>query len=294
MTKVLILGGTGMLGQGVIKAFADSNLEVIVTTRRDGDEISVASVPPYRFDALTSSLEDFAPLLTPGDYVINCIGIIKPNIKDENSAQRRIAMEINGLFPDKLANFAESHKLRVIQIATDCVFSGHVGKYDETAAFDALDVYGKTKSLGEVPSDSVMHLRVSIIGTEAGRSTSLWEWVRNHPKNAKIGGFTDHEWNGVTTFHFGKLARGIIEKDLFKPGVFHVVPTGEVSKYELVSEIARASGREDIQIEAKPSGNPINRTLRTNNPEFNGAIWSAAGYSTPPTIPQMIREFPLD
>lgn len=294
MTKVLVLGASGMLGQGVLKAFTGSQMQVIATTRHKDHKALPAGIEHLYFDAFSSDLEDLGKVLDEGDFIINCIGIIKPHIKDDNPEQRRIAMEINGLFPDRLANFAKEHGLRAIQIATDCVYSGALGKYDETAEFDALDVYGKTKSLGEVPSDSMMHLRVSIIGTEAGRSTSLWEWVRNQPKDASIGGFTDHEWNGVTTFHFGKLARGIVESDLFKPGIFHIIPTGEVSKYELVSEIAQASGRSDIKIEPRPSGKPIDRTLRTINPEFNIELWSAAGYGTPPTVPQMIKEFPLD
>lgn len=294
MTKVLVLGGTGMLGQGVLKAFSNSKFEVVVSKRSKTGDSAYLGNPSVIFDASSSPLEELDNILSEGDFIINCIGIIKPHIKDDDKTQRRIALEINGLFPDKLADFSEKRGIKVIQIATDCVYSGIEGKYDEDSSFDALDVYGKTKSLGEVPSNSMMHLRVSIIGTEAGRSTSLWEWVRNQPRSAQINGFTDHEWNGITTYHFGRIARGIIESGLFKPGVFHVVPTGEVSKFELVSEIAKASGRSDLQIEPKPSGKHIDRTLRTVNSEFNNDLWKAAGYRIPPTVPEMIKEFPLD
>lgn len=294
MTKVLVLGGTGMLGLGVQKALEGSRLEVLISTRRSITQESQVENRQVQFDALTSDVEDLSKFIGQGDFIINCIGIIKPHIKDDNPVQRRMAMEVNGIFPDELATFAQSNGIKVIQIATDCVYSGLTGDYDEDAPFDAFDVYGKTKSLGEVPADSMMHLRVSIIGTEAGRSTSLWEWVRNQPKNSKITGFTDHAWNGVTTFHFGKLARGIIERGLFKPVIQHVVPSGELTKFELVSLIAEVSGRRDIQIEPKPSGKPINRTLKTSNPTFNKEIWEAAGYLRPPTVPEMIREFPLD
>jgi dTDP-4-dehydrorhamnose reductase len=178
----------------------------------------------------------------------------------------------------------------VIQIATDCVFSGQKGSYLESEAHDALDVYGKSKSLGEVPNASMMHLRVSIIGPEVGRSTSLLEWVRNQPNGAQIFGFTDHLWNGVTTSHFGKLARGIIESDLFEAGVFHVVPGNRLPKNKLVEKIASVFGRDDIQVQPKPSGNTVDRTLETNDPSFNSSLWAAAGYPTPPTVEQMLEE----
>ena len=38
----------------------------------------------------------------------------------------------------------------------------------------------------------------------------------------------------------------------------------------------------------------INRTLSTNNDDFNTSIWSLAGYDSPPTVEQMVRETPLD
>jgi dTDP-4-dehydrorhamnose reductase len=65
-----------------------------------------------------------------------------------------------------LAIFAEDSGAKVIQIATDCVFSGSNGSYLETDPHDATDVYGKTKSDGEIESSAVMQLRCSIIGRE--------------------------------------------------------------------------------------------------------------------------------
>ena len=136
----------------------------------------------------------------------------------------------------------------------------------------------------------MMHLRVSIIGPEVGRSTSLLEWVRNQPDGAQIFGFTDHVWNGVTTTHFGKIAKGIIESNLFKAGVFHLIPGNRLPKDKLVQKIATVFGRDDIVIQPKASGNTVDRTLETIDAGFNEKLWGAAGYDMPPTIERMIRE----
>ena len=293
MPKVIILGSTGMLGRGVLQAFAGSPLELVGTTR-DGQSVNgVSSLPVVKFDALTDDVSALDSVVSAGDWVINCIGIIKPHIKDDNADQRRVAMIVNGLFPDQLARYAESKDLRVIQIATDCVYSGLKGKYSEADEFDALDVYGKTKSLGEVPSPNMMHLRVSIIGPEYGRSTSLFEWVRNQPQNAEIFGFTDHVWNGVTTFHFGKLCRGIIEHNDFIPGTTHVIPGSTLTKEVLVGALAARAGRGDITVTPKASGKVIDRTLSTTNGEVVARLWRNAGYASAPTVEQMIQEMPL-
>lgn len=293
MPKVVILGATGMLGRGVLQAFAGTKLELVGTTR-DGQSVDgVPELPVTKFDALTDDVSALDSLVSSGDWVINCIGIIKPHIKDDNADQRRVAMIVNGLFPDQLARYAEAKNLRVIQIATDCVYSGLKGKYSEQDEFDALDVYGKTKSLGEVPSQTMMHLRVSIIGPEYGRSTSLFEWVRNQPQNAEIFGFTDHVWNGVTTFHFGKLCRGIVEHNEFVPGTIHVIPGSTLTKEVLVGAIAARAGRGDITVNPKASGKVIDRTLSTTNGDVVARMWQNAGYATAPTVEQMIQEMPL-
>lgn len=264
--------------------------DVVVTTRGknlDGVPDSIAQVA---FDAASDNVSTAFKDLGKVDYVINCIGIIKPHISDTNDKQRLNAIQINSLFPQKLADWAYEQGVKVIQIATDCVFSGQKGSYLESEAHDALDVYGKSKSLGEVPNPAMMHLRVSIIGPEVGRSTSLLEWVRNQPKDAQIFGFTDHMWNGVTTSHFGKVARGIIESNLFKAGVFHLIPGDRLPKDKLVKKIASVFGRDDIEIQPKASGNTVDRTLETIDPMFNSEMWAAAGYESPPTIERMLEE----
>jgi dTDP-4-dehydrorhamnose reductase len=116
------------------------------------------------------------------------------------------------------------------------------------------------------------------------------EWVRNQPQGAQIFGFTDHVWNGVTTTHFGKIARGIIESNLFKAGVFHIIPGNRLPKDKLVQKIAAVFGRDDIEIQPKAAGNTVDRTLGTIDTEFNGRLWAAAGYETPPTIERMLEE----
>jgi dTDP-4-dehydrorhamnose reductase len=225
-----------------------------------------------------------------GDYIINCLGITKPHINDDNEQDVTKARLVNSLFPAELAAFAEQAGARVIQIATDCVFSGGKGHYLETDIHDAEDVYGKTKSLGEVVSKNVMHIRVSTIGRELGRSTLLLEWVLSHPQGATIPGFTDHFWNGVTTHHFAKIIRGIIENDAFESGLSHLLPANELSKADLVRQIASAFGRYDLMVKDTDSGKPINRTLSTTNPDFNSQLWLGAGYPEIPTIEQLIAE----
>ena len=288
MSTVLILGASGMLGSAVLKEFSSFQGELIATTRSSTSLVDDSSVTFLKFDASTDSLDGMFSM--PIDYVINCIGIIKPYINDSDTKQTETAFKINGAFPNRLMAWATKRGAKVIQIATDCVFSGSKGKYLESNEHDALDVYGKSKSLGEAKGDSMMHLRVSIIGPEVDRNSSLLEWVRNQPKNAEISGYTDHFWNGITSMHFAKIARGIIENDLFEAGVFHVLPQDSATKCELVTLIAKCLGRSDIKVNPTATGADIDRTLETGFPAKNRAFWLGAGYGSPPTIEQLVSE----
>jgi dTDP-4-dehydrorhamnose reductase len=281
VSKVLILGGTGMLGHAALEEFESFAGEVLFTSR------SGSGIP---FDVLSDSVESLAKYVGPGDYIINCLGITKPQIKDDNEQDVARAKLVNSLFPAELASLAEKTGSKVIQIATDCVFSGRKGHYLETDTHDAEDVYGKTKSLGEVVSDNVMHIRVSTIGRELGRSTLLLEWVLSRPHGVTIPGFTDHFWNGITTNHFAKVVRGIIQTDGFESGLSHLVPADELSKADLVRRIASAFGRSDLIVKDTDSGKPVDRTLSTTDPVFNRRLWAGAGYPDIPTIEQLIAE----
>jgi len=62
----------------------------------------------------------------------------------------------------------------------------------------------------EAWSGSVFHLRASIIGPEPKAHVSLLDWFLGQKKDAAVNGFTNHQWNGVTTLHFARLCHGII------------------------------------------------------------------------------------
>jgi dTDP-4-dehydrorhamnose reductase len=291
MSTVSILGSTGMLGHNVVQGFAGFS-----GTLTGSSKLVETNSPLHQsffLDATVRELPEALHKLGPTDYVINCIGVIKPYISEDSAASRERALLINSIFPYTLDALASDLGFKIIQIATDCVFSGVKGKYLETDLHDAIDTYGKTKSLGEVPSVNMMNLRVSIIGPEAGRSTSLFEWVRNQPENTEINGYSDHYWNGITSTGFARICRGLIENNGFVAGTHHLLPSDAMTKFDLVTAIANKSGRKDIKIIEGPSGNKVDRTLATTNESLNAKLWANAGYPAIPSISELVAEIEL-
>jgi dTDP-4-dehydrorhamnose reductase len=286
--RVLVLGGTGMLGSAVVRSLREFGLSVVATARDVADAPADLDVPFIAFDADTLDPADLVVGLGHGDVVVNCIGIIKPYIHDDDASERERAIRINSLFPYQLAKFAERQGFRVIQIATDCVYNGAKGAYDEAQLHDATDVYGKSKSLGEVPSPSFLNLRCSVIGPEQKNRTSLLEWVLSHQAGESFSGYTDHIWNGVTGQAFGRIVGGIIASGNDLSGTVHVVPADVVSKDELSRVILTAYGRTGVSVVPTATGTGINRTLSTLRPDVNEGLWRDAGYSTIPTVAELV------
>ena len=59
----------------------------------------------------------------------------------------------------------------------------------------------------------------------------------------------------------------------------HVIPTGAVSKAELLQCFAREYRRKDISIIPTEARTVIDRTLATVNGSLNQQLWAAASYA---------------
>jgi len=286
-----------MLGSMVTDVLSrDENLRVIATVRSQalaGAGRERAPQAEWRLFNFTTEEDTLRQLrgLGPAEWVVNAIGLTKPYTHDDNAVEIERALIGNALLPHWLARVFGESGGEILQIATDCVYSGSKGGYVESDKHDALDVYGKTKSLGEALLPNMHCLRSSIIGPEPKAYAFLIEWFRRQPPNASVSGFTNHAWNGVTTLHFARACHAVIRNNLPLPRLQHLLPSGPISKYELLCSFARAYGRADITINPTSASYDIDRTLNTENASLNQEIWKLAGYSQqPPTIPEMVDE----
>jgi len=222
-------------------------------------------------------------------HIINAVGVVKPRIEESKSESVLNAIQGNSVFPRSLGAYCDANTVHLIQIATDCVYSGVKGNYLESDLHDPTDVYGKTKSLGEFESESISLIRCSIIGREDENKYSLVEWVNSQAPDASVNGFTNHNWNGVTTKVFGMVAAGIVMKNHAPLGKFHLIPKDKVSKFELVNLIKQELDRTDIKVNEFAAKVIIDRTLSTELSDLNAQVWESAGFQTFPTISEMIK-----
>jgi len=144
--RVLVTGGTGLLGYWVTKAFGDRGFDVYSTYHeRSPPEVDVRWV---RLD-----LEDF-------ESITRVVKEVKPEVIVHTAAYTDVdgcevnkekAYRVNYLATKVLANASRAADL-FVYISTDYVFDGSRGMYREEDVPAPINYYGLTKLLGEVAS----------------------------------------------------------------------------------------------------------------------------------------------
>lgn len=261
MTKVLILGGAGMLGHKMYQTLSSGSFDTYATVRPTVEEspLSVFDSSNYGrfiggvdvsdFIAVERLLDEIRP-----EVLINCVGVIKQRDAAHDPIE---SITINALLPHRLAQICGRTDTRLIHFSTDCVFNGDKGAYKESDPSDAKDLYGRTKYLGEVSSQGSLTLRSSIIGRELYNNTSLVEWFLSQGgKNVK--GFAKARYSGITTNRMSIMVRDLILNHPNLSGIYQVSGPW-ISKFDLLG-LVRDAFQLEIEIE-RDEDMVIDRTL---------------------------------
>jgi dTDP-4-dehydrorhamnose reductase len=261
MTKVLILGSTGLLGSTISKYFSiKSNFKCFGTIRKSSDRKKlkyIKNIKLYKVDFEKSrNLRKVFKMIKP-NLIINCIGVVKQVLNKNMNSE---IIRINSFLPHHLLELAnENNKIRFIHFSTDCVFSGLKGNYSEDDVTDAKDIYGASKMLGEVNYPNSITLRTSIIGHELNTKYSLLNWFLSQKKSIK--GYKNAIFSGLTALEIARaLEKYIIPKKKIK-GIYHL--SGKpISKYDLLYIIKKIYKK---KIKIMPDSKiKINRSLNAN------------------------------
>jgi len=276
--KILVLGATGMLGNAMLRLFAQSPGFSAVGTARSPALVArlpEAVRPLVRLGVDVESHDQLVQLFERErpDVVVNAIGLIK---QLSDAKDPLAALPVNALLPHRLARLAALAGARLVHVSTDCVFSGSKGGYAESDFPDADDLYGRSKLLGEVDYPNAVTLRTSIIGCELGSANALVGWFLAQPGPVK--GFRRALFSGLPTVVLAEVVRDHVLPRPDMRGLWHV-SAEPIDKFTLLSLVRDAWGR-DTQIEPYDDF-VIDRSL--NSDRFR----AATGWQ-PPAWPDLI------
>jgi dTDP-4-dehydrorhamnose reductase len=277
--KVMILGGSGMLGHKLWQVLGP-RFETYVTFRQAASyykrfgifdlERSIGNVSAENFDSVTSALATIRP-----QVVVNCIGVVK---QDAAAKDPVTSISVNALFPHRLAQVCGEMGSRLIHLSTDCVFSGRKGNYTEHDTPDAEDLYGRSKLLGEVSAEHCLTIRTSMIGRELSGSHGLLEWFLSQ-KGQRVQGFKRAIFSGFTTNALSNILAWIITEHVGLSGLWHLAAE-PITKFDLLTLVKQTYGL-DTEIE-------VNETFMCDR-SLNGSPFCEKTGFRSPSWPEMIR-----
>ena len=242
--KIVILGGTGMLGHKMFQHLRRGFPGTVCTMREPVSQASykaielfqggdvIGCVNAFDFEAMAETLTHLKP-----QFLINCIGMIKQRA---DALSHIPSITLNSLLPHRLTKLCAGWGGRLIHFSTDCVFSGRRGMYREDDQSDAQDLYGRSKFLGEATEANALTLRTSIIGREIAGRDSLLEWFLSHT-GRRVPGYRRAIYSGVTTNHLAGVVSDIIEHSPRLQGLYQVA-SSPISKYELLCLLREVYG----------------------------------------------------
>lgn len=226
--RVIVLGATGLLGSELI-ATAPAQYSVVGFSRSQLDI--------QDGQAVSGQITAFRP-----DIIVNAAAY---TAVDRAEAEVALAYAVNHVAVGGLGVLARQHGVRVVHFSTDYVFDGRAaGDYDEDAATNPINVYGKSKLAGEQAlrasgADSLL-IRTQWLFGRRGRSfpRTMWERAKSHLQSRvvtdQIGRPSYAPDVAAATWQFiGMRVRGTL----------HLANGSSASWYELAQRIYAACGR---------------------------------------------------
>ena len=277
--KILVIGTSGLLGSTLLRYLSlQSDLKVYGTARfyhslRNLPEALHAhvmlNVDVENADHLLKAFAEVRP-----DVVLNCVGIVKQLSEADDPLT---AIPINSLLPHRLAKLCAASGARLIHFSTDCIFSGTKGFYSESDTPDAVDLYGRSKLLGEVDYPNAITLRTSLIGHELTGNRSLVSWFLS--QSGRVKGFRRAIFSGLPTVEIARLVHEHVLPNPDLCGLYHL-SVDPISKFDLLRLVADVYGK---SIEIIPDDNlVIDRSLDSSR------FRAATGYSPKPW-PELVQ-----
>ncbi len=238
MTKVLILGSNGLLGQNLVKRFTDQ-FQVVAASLEP--ESYLANIPVKYFPLDLKSRSDTYKKIEKikPDIIINAAAYTNVDGCEED---RENCWLVNVHAVENILDVADRINAIFVQVSTDYVFDGERGDYREIDAPNPRGNYARSKLAAEniIRESNVEYLivRTQVLfgyGVNVRPNFALWVWD-NLRQQKPIRVVTDQIGNPT---YAPDLAEGIyrlLDQETY--GLFHISGPDQISRYDFAVEIA--------------------------------------------------------
>lgn len=227
MKKILIIGAKGMLGTELMKVFGeDKNYKVIGIDLQDFDITKKEQV--------FENIKKIKPQI-----VINAAAFTR--VDDcEKEEFKKVCMEVNGMAVGFIAAACKEIDAILVHYSTDYIFSGEKKGYcEDEKSFAPLNVYGKSKLLGEQElqknTDKFYLIRTAWLYGKKGKNfvDTMLELAK---KMSELKVVNDQHGKPTYAVDLAKRTRELMEGD-YPFGVYHITNEGMITWYEFAKKI---------------------------------------------------------
>ncbi|MBG0770641.1 MAG: SDR family oxidoreductase [Anaerolineaceae bacterium] len=278
--RLLVTGASGLLGLNLSLVAARQGMAVtgLVNSRSlQGVPFEVRQVNLLETDAAIQVIEASRP-----DAIIHCAAIASINAAEQ---QPELTHRLNAEVPGRLAAAARGWGVPFVHISSDAVFDGAKGDFTEADPTGPLSLYGRAKLAGEqavsAANPDAIIARTVFYGWSLSGKRSLAEFFFNQLRAGEpMKGFTDLVFCPLYVEDLAQALLEMIEKGL--SGVYHVVASDHLSKYDFGVRIARKFGLNSDLIEPVQAGNVDRGATRSLNLTLNtDKLQKALGHTLP-------------
>jgi len=234
----LITGASGLLGGSLILRAAELQRSVVGVSRQNPLDLPYVHCLNLKdFDATRKIVLDLRP-----SAIIHCAAATDVDYCESHTGE---AHENNVRASVLLARLASEISAQFMQISTDSVFDGHRGNYSEADTPLPLNVYARTKLLAEQEvaraHPGALIVRVNFYGLNRHGRKGLAQWILDRlSRGETLQGFTDVFFCPLLVNDLAEILLTI--QDLELAGIYHVVGSERISKFEFAMRLATAFG----------------------------------------------------
>lgn len=227
--KILFTGGSGLLALNC-SIYLRKDFEIYLGLHNR--IINLKGINTCKLDLENEvELEKTLIKIKP-DILINTAGMTNVEECELNSIE---AFKINSFIPGLLAKLSERLGIYFIHISTDHLFDGSKNFLTELEPTCPINVYGKSKELGELEvlrnNKDALILRINFFGWGTKYRKSFSDYIiENLRLNKEIDLFDDVFYTPILITTALSCIEFLIEKR--ENGIFHIVSNEKITKYD--------------------------------------------------------------
>jgi dTDP-4-dehydrorhamnose reductase len=267
MSRLLILGGSGILGSELTLLAERKGLDYSAPTSTDLDIRDQGS--------FNSFVRSYKP-----HWIINCVAWTNVDGAEDFPDE---ALELNATAVKNIVESALEINCRVIHISTDYVFDGEKKEpYEVSDAPNPINRYGSSKLQGEnymQESGLSGHYVIRTSWLYGARGKNFVKSIAKKAINGESAAVVADQFGSPTSAR--DLASGIFQIIEIAPesGVYHFSNAGKCSWFDLAQEIYRMAGRDLDLVTPIKSDVLTQKAKRPMNSQLSTSKWESSNLS---------------